>query len=140
MEKEWRTPDFVLATSWEVCNKVGGIYTVLSTQAKTLQTETKGNLVYIGPDFNQDGANVDFLPDENLHPEWREAAARKGVPCRIGRWDVPGLPAVALVDFTPLFSRKNDFLSVFKSDMDFTQLPFFELWGLDQTALLTISE
>lgn len=108
MEKEWRTPDFVLATSWEVCNKVGGIYTVLSTQAKTLQTETKGNLVYIGPDFNRDGANVDFLPDENLHPEWREAAARKGVPCRIGHWDVPGLPAVALVDFTPLFSRKND--------------------------------
>ena len=24
--------------------------------------------------------------------------------------------------------------------MDFTQLPFFELWGLDQTALLTIAE
>ena len=46
----------------------------------------------------------------------------------------------SLYRFFTLFSRKNDFLSVFKSDMDFTQLPFFELWGLDQTALLTIAE
>ncbi len=108
MKEMSRTPDCVFATSWEVCNKVGGIYTVLSTQAKTLQGEIKGNLVYIGPDFKREGANVDFLPDENLHPEWREAAARRGVPCRLGRWDVPGKPIVALVDFTPLFSEKND--------------------------------
>ena len=46
----------------------------------------------------------------------------------------------SLYRFFTLFSRKNDFLSVFKSDMDFTQLPFFELWGLDQTVLLTIAE
>jgi len=24
-------PDYIFETSWEVCNKVGGIYTVLST-------------------------------------------------------------------------------------------------------------
>lgn len=29
-------PDFVFEASWEVCNKVGGIYTVLSSRAKTL--------------------------------------------------------------------------------------------------------
>lgn len=31
------TPDCIFESSWEVCNKVGGIYTVLSTRAKTLQ-------------------------------------------------------------------------------------------------------
>lgn len=31
-------PDYIFETSWEVCNKVGGIYTVLSTRARTLQT------------------------------------------------------------------------------------------------------
>ena len=28
--------DLLIETSWEVCNKVGGIYTVLSTKAKNL--------------------------------------------------------------------------------------------------------
>ena len=46
----------------------------------------------------------------------------------------------SLYRFFTLFSRKNDFMSVFKSAMDFTQMPFFEQWGLEQTSLLTIAE
>ena len=38
MVKELLTPDYIFEASWEVCNKVGGIYTVLSTRANTLQT------------------------------------------------------------------------------------------------------
>ena len=30
MVKELLTPDYIFEASWEVCNKVGGIYTVLS--------------------------------------------------------------------------------------------------------------
>ncbi|MDE5927057.1 MAG: hypothetical protein K2G98_01130, partial [Duncaniella sp.] len=30
-------PELLFEVSWEVCNKIGGIYTVLSTKAKTLQ-------------------------------------------------------------------------------------------------------
>ena len=40
MVKELLTPDYIFEASWEVCNKVGGIYTVLSTRANTLQTIT----------------------------------------------------------------------------------------------------
>ena len=29
-------PEFIFESSWEVCNKMGGIYTVLSTHAKSL--------------------------------------------------------------------------------------------------------
>ena len=47
-------PDFVLESSWEVCNKMGGIYTVLSTRAKTLGNLVGGNLRCIGPDLWQD--------------------------------------------------------------------------------------
>ena len=36
--------------SWEVCNKIGGIYTVLSTKAKVLQEAYGDNLVFIVPD------------------------------------------------------------------------------------------
>ena len=31
--KQLLTPDYIFESSWEVCNKVGGIYTVLSTRA-----------------------------------------------------------------------------------------------------------
>ena len=43
-------PDFIFESSWEVCNKVGGIYTVLSTRANTLQSKLHDKVVFIGPD------------------------------------------------------------------------------------------
>ena len=43
-------PDFIFESSWEVCNKVGGIYTVLSTRANTLQQELQDKVFFIGPD------------------------------------------------------------------------------------------
>ena len=45
------TPDYIFEASWEVCNKVGGIYTVLSTRAKTLQEQFRDRIFFIGPDF-----------------------------------------------------------------------------------------
>ena len=51
MGKEHLTPDYIFESSWEVCNKVGGIYTVLSTRAKTLQYRMKDRIIFIGPDF-----------------------------------------------------------------------------------------
>ena len=46
-----KTPHYIFESSWEVCNKVGGIYTVLSTRAKTLQEKLTDNVFFIGPDF-----------------------------------------------------------------------------------------
>ena len=46
MAKELLTPGYIFEASWEVCNKVGGIYTVLSTRAKTLQDIYKDNVFY----------------------------------------------------------------------------------------------
>ena len=54
MTKELLTPDYIFEASWEVCNKVGGIYTVLSTRANTLQTKFRDRLFFIGPDFWQE--------------------------------------------------------------------------------------
>jgi len=45
-----QTPEYIFETSWEVCNMVGGIYTVLSTRARTLVKEYKDKLVFVGPD------------------------------------------------------------------------------------------
>ena len=55
------TPDYIFEASWEVCNKVGGIYTVLSTRAKTLQNQLHNRVIFIGPDIWQDKDNPSFI-------------------------------------------------------------------------------
>lgn len=108
MDTELLSPDYIFETSWEVCNKVGGIYTVLSSRAKTLKAHWQDRLVFIGPDLKQPTANVDFVEDAKLLPAWKKAAAELGLNCRIGRWNVPGNPVAVLVDFTPFFNIKNE--------------------------------
>ncbi len=107
MKTELKTPDFIFETSWEVCNKVGGIYTVLSSRAKTLKTNYGDQLVFIGPDLKQPTANIDFREESKLLAPWKKAAKKAGLECRIGRWMVPGEPVAVLVDFSPLFQEKN---------------------------------
>ena len=103
-----QTPDYVFAASWEVCNKVGGIYTVLSTQANTLKTRFGDKLFYIGPDVWQGKENPLFIESDNLCATWREYANEKdGLSVRVGRWNIPGEPIVILVDFRPFFPFKN---------------------------------
>lgn len=92
MTQEQLLPDVVFETSWEVCNKVGGIYTVLSTRAKTLVRKFKDHLIFIGPDVWGEHENPLFTEDKKLYPEWKKAALEEGVPVRIGRWEVPGNP------------------------------------------------
>lgn len=108
MNTELLAPDYVFETSWEVCNKVGGIYTVLSSRAKTLKTDLRDNLIFIGPDLKQPTANIDFKEDGKLLKNWKKAASELGLNCRIGRWQVPGEPVAVLVDFTPFFNQKNE--------------------------------
>lgn len=109
MAKELLTPDYIFEASWEVCNKVGGIYTVLSTRAKTLQEIHKDKIFFIGPDVWAGKENPLFSENENLCAAWREHALKKdGLKVRVGRWNIPGEPIVILVDFYPFFSKKNE--------------------------------
>ncbi len=100
-------PDYIFEVSWEVCNKVGGIYTVLSTKAKTLQKLYKNRIIFIGPDLTQN--NIYFVEDEKVFPEWKKhAEIISKLKIRTGYWDVPGKPYVILVDFAQFFDQKND--------------------------------
>ena len=86
------TPDYIIEVSWEVCNKVGGIYTVLSTRAKTILTKTDAQLMFIGPDLWKETANPLFKEDKRLMAGWRKKATEEGLNIRIGRWMIPGEP------------------------------------------------
>ena len=75
MVKELLTPDYIFEASWEVCNKVGGIYTVLSTRANTLQTKFRDRLFFIGPDFWQGKENPLFIESDNLCAAWKKTCS-----------------------------------------------------------------
>ena len=82
MPKKQLTPNFIFESSWEVCNKVGGIYTVLSTRAKTLVERIGDNLIFIGPDFWLGKENPLFKENKSLLAGWRkEALARTDCTC-----------------------------------------------------------
>ncbi len=107
MRRKELVPDYVFEASWEVCNKVGGIYTVLSTRAKILQDSLKDNIIFIGPDCWGERECPYFSEDEKLLSGWRKAAKSEGLDFRVGRWSIPGEPVTVLVDFHPFFDRKN---------------------------------
>lgn len=109
------TPTYLFESSWEVCNKVGGIYTVLSTKAFSLKKIFDDKAIFIGPDIWEQEPAVDFIEDNSLFAEWRDyALTSEQLKVRIGRWNVPGNPPVILVDFKP-FSGDKDSL-------------FFSMW------------
>ena len=100
-------PDFIFESSWEVCNKVGGIYTVLSTRAKTLQDAMPDQVVFIGPDFWQGKENPLFIEDKKMWKSWTTKARKEGLEVRVGRWNIPGQPCVVLVAFEKYFEMRD---------------------------------
>ncbi|MCK7557150.1 hypothetical protein MKQ70_19925 [Chitinophaga sedimenti] len=102
-------PDFIFEVSWEVCNKVGGIHTVLTTKAHTLAAAWGDRFLLIGPDLpSHEGANPEFKEDASLFPAWKQYITGQGLRVRSGRWNIPGNPLVILIDFTSLYARKNE--------------------------------
>ncbi|WP_036911853.1 glycogen/starch synthase [Prevotella sp. FD3004] len=108
MTRKQLVPDYIFESSWEVCNKVGGIYTVLSTRAKTLQEALQDKIIFIGPDFWKEQESPYFREDKSLFADWQSEAGLQGLKVRVGRWTVPGEPIAILVDFNPYFEKKNE--------------------------------
>lgn len=106
--------EFLFETSWEVCNKVGGIHTVISTKALNVINEIGNNYILIGPDvWREEATNPEFIPDDSLFTEWRNRASSEGLRVRTGRWNIAGKPYVFLVDFTPYFGQQNEIFARF---------------------------
>ncbi|MBP8710674.1 MAG: DUF3417 domain-containing protein, partial [Bacteroidales bacterium] len=106
--------DFLFETSWEVCNKVGGIYTVISTKALNVTYEFEDNYILIGPDvWRDDKSNPEFTPDDTMFQSWKTVAAQEGLIVKTGRWNIRGNPRVMLVDFTPYFGQQNEIFARF---------------------------
>lgn len=114
--------DLLFETSWEVCNKIGGIYTVLSTAAKTLHDSYKDKVIFIGPDvWSDDRPSPYFTPSKTLLKPWlSQLHLPEGVSVRVGRWEVPGRPVAVLVKFDGMYAVKDQFYG-----------RMWELFGID---------
>ena len=121
MGKELIAPDYLFEVSWEVCNKMGGIHTVLTTKAGTVMEKMHDKYIVIGPDvWRESGEHPEFNEDTGLFEEWISHAAGEGLIVRAGNWKIEGEPRAILVDFTTFFNSKND---IFKK--------FWEIYHLD---------
>lgn len=92
---------YIFETSWEVCNRVGGIYTVLSTRAATMQSEHNDQVIFLGPDWGS-YSDIFFEQDESLFPDWHRLHQ-----ARVGRWKVPGRPIAVLLRWESLLPQKD---------------------------------
>lgn len=103
---------YIFEVSWEVCNKIGGIYTVLASKSPIIQDIYHDKYIVIGPDIWKGvSENPDFIQDDQLFADWLPHAKANGINVRVGRWNIANKPIAILVDFTPFIADKD---TVFK--------------------------
>lgn len=89
--------------SWEVCNKVGGIYTVIESKIKAVKKEFKDNYYLIGPLFEN---NPEFEETEDLAPE-RKKLNDLGFSAKAGRWKNEEKPKVILIKYKNVLDQNK---------------------------------
>ncbi len=88
-----------IETSFEICNKVGGIYTVISTKARLMQQEYGDDYLTIGF-YSPDNAATELRPAQpgKIFQRIFDRLASQGIVCHYGRWQVPGRPRCILIE------------------------------------------
>ena len=100
-------------TSWEVCNKVGGIYSVVSSKALQAVEHFGEDYFLLGPALQQNPGFEET--DEHIWDSLRMALATKDLKCRLGRWNIPGRPKVILVDFAKRYASNQLLYELWKN-------------------------
>lgn len=102
------TADILFEVSYEVCNKVGGIYTVLSSKAAIMK-DAYPNYITIGPYYpDKARLSLEQLPCPKEYSDIFEELKQEGIDCIYGKWMVPGEPTAILIDPRSYMSRAND--------------------------------
>lgn len=86
--------------AWEVCNQVGGIYTVIRSKVPTMREVWGDRYCLIGPYFHAK-ASAEFEPIDEYDDVFGQAVLKlraKGVEVQYGNWLVSGKPKVVLLN------------------------------------------
>ncbi|MEM1212128.1 MAG: glycosyltransferase [Planctomycetota bacterium] len=84
--------------AWEVCNKLGGIYTVLRSKAPSFVRRWQDRYCLIGP-YVHDQAAIEFEPEapRGLIGDAVRSLREQGFGIEVGRWLITGRPRVVLL-------------------------------------------
>lgn len=95
-------------SSWEVCNKVGGIYTVIKSKAALMKSNYK-NYYLIGPYFeNQVKFEFQAKEPNEILKEIFERLKKEGIICYFGTWNITGDQATILIDSSGYINKKDE--------------------------------
>jgi phosphorylase/glycogen(starch) synthase len=113
--------DMLFEISWEVCNKAGGIFTVLSSKAAQMQKYYKDGYYLVGPYFPE--ASKTAFKEGSIPENYKkvyEDLKKEGIVCRFGTWLIKGEPKVILLDCKDFWSEmdiiKKELWDEFKLD------------------------
>lgn len=99
--KESGSPDALLVeVAWEVCNQLGGIYTVIRSKVPCMIDKWGQNYCLLGP-YLHSKMPAEFEPNENLTDEFGMAVKKmreEGFEVYYGTWLVSGRPKVVLIN------------------------------------------
>ncbi len=97
---------YLIECSWEVCNQLGGIYTVIRSKVPEYSKQWGNRYCLIGPLVGQNiKAEIDEITDFNT-PIGRSVKKLKsqGLSIIYGTWLITGRPTVILIDIEPSLS------------------------------------
>ena len=96
-----RKAEVVFEASWEVCNKVGGIFTVIKSKILPMKEQYGDDYYLVGPYFPK---KVHGIFEEKVAPEackgCLDALKNEGIEVHYGTWVTKGSPNVFLIDFS----------------------------------------
>ncbi|MFH0921625.1 MAG: alpha-glucan family phosphorylase [Fibrobacterota bacterium] len=89
--------NYLFEVSWEVCNKVGGIYTVIKSKLTEAKKEFGDDYCLIGPLFDN---NPDFQEETGIEvTNLLHKLQGAGITAKVGRWKTDSAPRVVLVKY-----------------------------------------
>lgn len=91
---------FLIEVAWEVCNQVGGIYTVIRSKVPAIKEKWGRNYCLIGPYFHHKAIS-EFEPIDDYTDIFGQAVLKMremGLEVQYGRWLVSGKPKVILIN------------------------------------------
>jgi glycogen synthase len=110
IEKVAKQKPLLFEIAWEVCNQVGGIYTVIRSKVPSMVEEWGDNYCLIGPYF-ANTANIEFENQDNDDSVFSITARNlreAGIDASYGRWLVTGNPRIILIDFKTILDKVDE--------------------------------
>lgn len=101
--------NYLFEVSWEVCNKVGGINTVIKSKAPQMIRYYRDRYCLIGPYFPKKAVTEfrERIPPDKLQNIF-ERLREEGIICHYGKWLINGEPNTILIDYTGYIHKNNE--------------------------------